>query len=215
MSRKPLFAGLSTDDPKSSEIYSETFKQQQRQESANAHLKTPLTPPSHRPRHTADAGGPEQVFIPLVTTRSSKYGIRESTGTPSVPAGLRKSDSESTPSRLKARARKRRAGDKARYKDAEKIIYNGHFGMTARRSMTREEHADLAARSLAQAVVTQISRENERVKNAACHRAEAKRRLNDAIGRERDALARGDKNAAEMARADVRRFRKESQYREV
>ncbi|MFF4245193.1 hypothetical protein ACFYY2_12050 [Streptomyces sp. NPDC001822] len=43
------------------------------------------------------------------------------------------------------------------------------------------------------------------------HKA-AKRALQDAMGREREALAHGDVDAAEAARADVRRFRKAARF---
>jgi len=44
-------------------------------------------------------------------------------------------------------------------------------------------------------------------------REDAKRALRAAIGRERDALARGDQSAAELARADVRSLRKASRFK--
>lgn len=115
----------------------------------------------------------------------------------------------------KTGTRKRRAAGKTRPRSVDKPVYNARVGMTAVRKITAEERAEYAERSAERTgdvLRARVDRSEETAKNS---RTEAKRHLADAIGRERDAKARGDKAGADAAREDVKKFRKLSTYKEI
>lgn len=195
--RKPLFAGLSIDLPTGPEMYADHFYRQQAAEGTQTLLKTPPTPPNRR-RMPGDRSpyDPIPADMRLVTTRG-KNGIRESVGTPSVPARTRKTPGEKIHWATADGKRRSRSlqGYPTRVKDAEKTVYSARTGMSARPTPTREE-------KLVRAEIV-AAREAVRVRAA-----DPQAKLNDAIGRERDALSRGDTKTAESARAEIRALRK-------
>ncbi|MGW1261242.1 hypothetical protein ACWD7Y_04675 [Streptomyces drozdowiczii] len=211
---KPLFAGLSIDDPKPSVIYAERFAREQYAESARAHLKTPATPPERRPIPGRFAGDPPKADVKLITVRSGG-NVRPSVGTPSVPAGLRKTAGEKLRPKAKDGRRKTRAAAKSRDKRSEKVVYSSRVGMTAGKRMTPEIRAQVELRSVARSLVTGHARQIAREESARVSRADARTNLHNAIGREREAIARGDEKAALAARAEIRQFRKAAQYKEI
>ncbi|MGW3274948.1 hypothetical protein ACWDFH_26260 [Streptomyces kronopolitis] len=215
MPKKPLFSGLSFDDKTSAQLYNEEFARQQAELSAKAHLSTPPTPPMRRPRHGQVEYVEPKAAVELITTRSSKNGVRPSKGTPSVPAGLRKSAGETQ--RQKSHDGRRRArslvGYPTRAKDSEKIAYNGRVGMTARPRMTNEKRSQIAESVSVRTVETLRLRTIRADVEANFSRTEAKRHLADALGRERDAKSRGDMVGAAAAREDVKKLRKLSTYK--
>ncbi|MFB7311771.1 hypothetical protein [Streptomyces sp. NPDC056192] len=214
MAGKPLFSGLSVaHDPTSAEIYAENFYREQAAQSARAHIKTPPTPPSRRVMPgDRPAGMPVPAAIKDVTTRSSKYGVRASVGTPSVPAGLRKSAGETLRPKSTDGRRKTRAAAKTRDKGTQKIVYNSRVGMTAQKRMTPEIRDAIEMQTVARTLATIQQRENTRQESARVAREDAKSQLAAAIGRERDAMARGDIDAAKIARAEIRQARKASKF---
>jgi len=216
---KPLFSGLDTEDKSTAQIYAENFTREQATESARAHLQSPPTPPQFRelPANNPAARSkfdPPKADARLTMTRSNK-GIRNSVGTTSVPAGLRKSAGEKLRPKAKDGRRKTRAAAATRAKGTEKIVYNSRIGMTAGRRMTPEIRAEVELHAAAQKLATIQQRDNARRTAAHTARVDAKAMLRDAIGRERGALARGDEKAAKIARADIREFRKAATYKGV
>ncbi|MFH9731828.1 hypothetical protein [Streptomyces sp. NPDC017260] len=214
---KPLFSGLSTEDKTAAQEYAETFAREQATASANAHLKTPPTPPQFRELASNVPGArskydPPKADARLTMTRGAK-GVRNTVGTTSVPTGLRKSAGEKQRPKAKDGRRKTRAAAATRSKGAEKIVYNSRVGMTAGKRMTPEVRAQVAHESTARHVETLRTRENTRADIARAAREDARVKLRDAIGRERDALARGDANAAKSARADIRNLRNATKFK--
>ncbi|MEU3979680.1 hypothetical protein AB0F77_06130 [Streptomyces sp. NPDC026672] len=214
MAGKPLFAGLSIDDPTPAQIYADHFAREQYQESARAHLQTPATPPERRPIPGRSSYDPPKADVKLITTRS-RGEVRPSTGTPSVPTGLRKSAGEKLRPKAKDGRRKTRAAAATRSKGAEKIVYNSRVGMTAGRRMTPEIRAQVELRAAAQTLVNVQARDNAQQESARVAREDARENLRLAIGRERDAKARNDDAAARAARDDIRKFRKAATYKGV
>lgn len=204
---KPLFAGLSIDLPTGPEIYAENFKRQQAELSASsALLKTPPTPPNRRvmpgdrPAHL-----PIPADIRLLTTRG-KNGVRESVGTPSVPMRTRKTAGVTLkPGTADGKRRSRSlVGFPVRDKRAEKVVYSGRVGMSARKALTVVEKCVSAEAHAARQHATL------QADGAAtlARIAEMRTALQTAIGRERDALAQGDQETANTARAEIRALRK-------
>ncbi|MFJ4739119.1 hypothetical protein [Streptomyces sp. NPDC088775] len=115
----------------------------------------------------------------------------------------------------KTGTRKRRAAGKARPRSSDKVVYSARVGMTAGRKITAEERAECAERSAERTAGILRTRVTRAEAAAKVSRAEAKRHLADAIGRERDAKARGDKTGADAAREDVKKFRKLSTYKRI
>ncbi|NIY68085.1 hypothetical protein SMALB_6167 [Streptomyces malaysiensis] len=152
----------------------------------------------------------------MTMTRSAK-GVRNSVGTTSVPTGLRKTAGEKLRPKKQDGRRKTRSlvGYPTRSKSAEKIVYSGRVGMTATRRMTSEMRVDVETRAVSQTLVNLASRARDTRESAASARKRAKDALADAIGRERDANARGDVKAAESARTDIRKFRQASKFKGV
>lgn len=214
MAGKPLFAGLSIDDPTPAQIYADHFAREQYQESAKAHLQTPATPPERRPIPGRSSYDPPKADVKLITTRS-RGEVRPSAGTPSVPTGLRKSAGEKLRPKAKDGRRKTRAAAATRSKGAEKIVYNSRVGMTAGRRMTPEIRAQVELRAAAQTLVNVQARDNAQQESARVAREDARENLRLAIGREHDAKARNDDAAAKAARDDIRKFRKAATYKGV
>lgn len=213
--KKPLFAGLSVaHDPTSAEIYAENFKRERAHKSARAHLKTPATPPERRDIPGRSKYDPPKADARLTMTRG-RNGVRNTVGTTSVPNGLRKSAGEKLQPKAKDGRRKTRAAAATRAKGAEKIVYSARIGMTAGRRMTPELRAQAARGVAAQHVETLRARGIAEVKTARVSREDAKEKLRAAIGREREAITRGDKNAAREARTQIRQFRRATQYKGV
>ncbi|MEU5425200.1 hypothetical protein AB0H73_06280 [Streptomyces olivoreticuli] len=220
MAKRPLFAGLSIDDPKPSQLYNANFTREQSNESRKAHLQSPPVLPKFRvmpgdmPKGTFDQARTDLVY------KRGKNGPMPFTGTSSVPAGLRKSGSDKarTPRVSKDGRRRTRSHPMepgVRSKSAQKVVYNGRIGMTARSAMTSQKRESVELNRALSGLVAGMRREISAADGRISDRVENKRALADALGRERDALARGDKEAAAVARADVRRFRKASQYKGV
>lgn len=214
---KPLFSGLAIEDKSAAQIYAENFTREQATESARAHLKTPPTMPQFRelPANNPAARSkfdPPKADARLTMTRGAK-GVRNSVGTTSVPTGLRKSAGEKLRPKAKDGRRKTRAAAATRSKGAEKIVYNSRVGMTAGKRMTPELRAEVARGVAVQHAETLRTREVTRVENARLSREDAKAKLQDAIGRERDALACGDADAAKAARIEIRQFRKAASFK--
>ncbi|MFI9271922.1 hypothetical protein ACIGXM_14545 [Kitasatospora sp. NPDC052896] len=88
------------------------------------------------------------------------------------------------------------------------IAYARGAGLTAKKTMTVQRRREIEQSSANAHVETLRERDRKAQEKAAATRSNAKERLCDAIGREREALTRGDKSAAEQARADIRKFRK-------
>ncbi|MFV0135542.1 hypothetical protein ACLGIH_20360 [Streptomyces sp. HMX87] len=214
---KPLFSGLDTEDKSSSQLYRENFAREQATESARAHLQTLPTAPQFRelPANNPAARSkydPPKADARLTMTRGAK-GVRNTIGTTSVPTGLRKSAGEKLHPKAKDGRRKTRAAAATRSKGAEKIVYNSRVGMTAAKRMTPELRANVAREVAAQHAKTLRTREATRVENAHAAREAARKNLHDAIARERDALARGDTDAAKAARADIKKFRNAAKFK--
>lgn len=207
--RKPLFAGLSVDLPTGPEMYADHFHAQRAADSARPLLKTPPTPPNRRPLPGGRAE--DQARAADVSTRSRK-GVVASVGTPNVPAGLRKSAGERVRPKSTDGRRKGRAASASRDKSAEKIVYSGRVGMTARKSLTREDVETARIERALIGLVNSMGQEVRAVVAEKSARADAQRNLSAAIGRERDALSRGDVKAAQSARADIRKFRKLAKF---
>ncbi|WP_188279278.1 hypothetical protein [Streptomyces sp. CBMA29] len=207
--RKPLFAGLSIDLPTGPQMYAARFKAEQSAKDNATLLKTPPIPPSRRPLPGGRADN--QARIADLTTRSRK-GVVPSVGTPNVPAGLRRTATEQVRPKSADGRRKGRAASASRDKSAEKIVYNSRVGMTARRALTRDDTARAKNALAVETVAAFRARGEARTERASSARKRAQTSLSDAIARERNALARGDVQAAESARADIRKFRKSARY---
>lgn len=95
---------------------------------------------------------------------------------------------------LKGRGIARRAGGKSTYTKRQ------------REELEREREARRTA-------LTDLARYRQAEQDHQDARKGSKRALMDAMGREREALTQGDVTAAEAAREDVRRFRKEAKYK--
>jgi hypothetical protein len=208
-SRKPLFAGLSIDLPTGPQEYADHFHAQRAADSARPLLKTPPTPPNRRP--VPGGRAENQARAADVTTRS-RNGVVASVGTPNVPAGLRRTAGERVRPKSTDGRRKGRAASASRDKGAEKIVYSGRVGMTARRALTRDDMARAKNALAAESVRALRARVESCAERAATARKSAQSSLSDAIARERNALARGDVQAAESARADIRKLRKSARY---
>ncbi|WP_411087838.1 hypothetical protein [Streptomyces sp. 061-3] len=115
----------------------------------------------------------------------------------------------------KTGTRKRRAAGKARPRSADKVVYSSRVGMTAARKMTAEDRTECAERSAERTADILRARVTRAEAAAKVSRAEAKGLLAGALGRERDAKARGDKAGADAAREDVKKFRQLSTYRGI
>lgn len=148
----------------------------------------------------------ERKSFPRMDRETGKPRVRTDPGTP-VRDG-RTSATAHVERVNKTGTRKRRAAGKARPRSADKTIFSGKVGMTATRKMTPAERTRLENATAERAAETLHARTVERDAEAADSRANAKRKLSDAIGREREATAHGDAETAKSAREDIRKFRK-------
>ncbi|MEV0471025.1 hypothetical protein [Streptomyces prunicolor] len=90
----------------------------------------------------------------------------------------------------------------------------GRDGKTGLEAYPKRQREAIEAESKARLeTALEVSRLHHITREVDNARTDAKRALLDAIGREREALARGDMAAAESAREDVRRFRKASRFK--
>jgi hypothetical protein len=196
-----------------SQMYAHRFYAAQQRDEQFTLIPTPAMLPHMRPgKDDMPTGTFDRARADLVMTRS-KGEVRNTFGTPSVPAGLRKSENEGGERGVlpvsKDGRRKTRAAGKARPKGPGTARFNGRVGMSARPvsvvndPILRELRAAKEARDKHKELKKSGSKP-ERELTAD----DFKSLINDALGRERAALAEGKHAQAQMYRENVRKWRK-------
>lgn len=153
------------------------------------------------PEHVA-----ERKAYPLMDAKTGLPRVRRTTGT--LPAGCRATATAPLTTTKNYGVKNSQIPNSTRPRSAEKVVMSRGKGMTAKRVVTREQNIRDAEKA-ALAHRTELTARGDEIQTAEnIALSAAKRSLANAQRAERDALARGDKDAATAARADIRKFRK-------